>query len=167
MTISRHLEQFLNTHNAEYDVVAHPYTERTLDTAHSACIPTRAMVKAVVLKDERGLVMAVMPANNRLMLKELNQYLDRHLKLVQEPTLQDLFPDCQKGSIPAIGEPWGMTTACDDSLNNVTDIYFEGGNHRELIHMHRDQYQQLMDTPFHHTISCIPEERELYKGGVE
>ncbi|MCL6271611.1 YbaK/EbsC family protein [Sansalvadorimonas sp. 2012CJ34-2] len=167
MTISRHLKNFLSTHDAEYDVVAHPYTERALDTAHSACIPTKTMAKAVVLKDEGGLVMAVMPANNKLMLKQLNQSMDRHLKLVQEQTLKELFPDCQAGSIPAIGEPWGMMTACDDSLNDVTDIYFEGGNHRELIHMHRDQYQQLMTSQLHLHLSCIPDEQELYKGGVE
>ncbi len=165
MTISHHLETFLNQNDANYDVVSHPYTERTLDTAHSACIPTSTMAKAVVLKDEQGLVMAVMPANNRLMLKLLNQCMNRHLKLVQESTLKELFPDCQPGAIPAIGQAWGIPTAFDDALNGTTDIYFEAGNHRELVHMHRDQFLQLMGSQVHETISCTQEEMELFKGG--
>ena len=163
MTIAKSLSDFLETNDIDFDIVSHPYSEGALNTAHSACIPTKAMTKAVVLKDDKGYVMATMPANNKLMLNWINQRLNRHLKLVEEPSLEQLFADCKPGAIPAMGQPWGILTACDSDLDTVTDIYLEGGNHRELVHMHREQYQKLMKGQLHENISCPPEEREMYK----
>ncbi|WP_281648082.1 YbaK/EbsC family protein [Parendozoicomonas sp. Alg238-R29] len=163
MTIAKRLSEFLEDSKINFDVVSHPYAEGALDTAHSACIPIRTMAKAVVLEDDRGLLMAVMPSNNKLMLNWLNRNLNRHLKLVEEDTLQALFTDCKPGAIPAMGQPWGMMTACDNNLSSVTDIYLEGGNHRELVHMHREQYQKLMQDQIHDTISCAPEDLDAYK----
>ena len=164
MTIAKRLSDFLLQQKIDFDIVSHPYAEGALDTAHNACIPTRAMVKAVVLKDDAGLIMATMPSSHKLMLNWINHRMNRHLKLVEEPTLKTLFSDCQPGAIPAMGQPWGIITTCDSDLNAMTDIYFEGGNHRELVHMHREQYQKLMKEQVHENISCAPEDRELYKG---
>ncbi|GAA4650033.1 aminoacyl-tRNA deacylase [Kistimonas scapharcae] len=163
MSISPQLETFLAENCTNYEVVSHPYSERAANTARSACIPDRTMAKAVVLKDGTGYVMAVMPSRNRLMLAWLNMRLDRNLKLVQETTLQDLFPDCQPGAIPAMGIAYGMKTVWDDALNTVADIYIEGGNHRELIHMHRNEFQKLMFGQPHAAISCDIEEEEAYR----
>ena len=127
MTIAKRLSDFLEQNNIDFDIVSHPYAEGALDTAHHACIPTRTMTKAVVLEDDNGIVMAVLPSNNKLMLNWLNNNLNRHLKLVEEHSLQELFSDCQPGAIPAMGQAWGMMTACDSDLDTVTDIYLEGG----------------------------------------
>ena len=166
MTIAKRLTSFLEQHNIDYDVVSHPYSEGAVNTAHSACIPTRAMAKAVVLQDELGLLMATLPASHKLMLKWLNQSLDRRLKLVEEDFLQKLFSDCEPGAIPAMGQAWGIQTACDSDLDTVTDIYIEAGNHRELVRMHRTEFQKLMRGLPHNNISCPPEEQELYKGSL-
>ena len=154
MPISIQLKTFLTENGTSYDIVSHPYAERAANTARSACIPDRTMVKAVVLKDQNGYIMAVIPSRNRLMLGWVNMRLSRHLKLVQEINLQTIFPDCQLGAIPAIGIAYGIKTVCDDALNTVADIYIEGGNHRELIHMHRNEFQKLMYNQLHAAISC-------------
>ena len=163
MTIAKRLSEFLETQDIDFDIVSHPYAEGALDTAHCACIPTKTMAKAVVLEDDTGLLMAVLPSNNKLMLNWLNQNLNRHLKLVQESTLKNLFSDCQPGAIPAMGQAWGIDTACDSDLASVTDIYFEGGNHRELVHMHREQFQKLMKNQIYDTISCSPDDEDDYR----
>lgn len=153
MTISTQLKIFLTENSTSYEIISHPYAERATNTARSACIPDQTMAKAVVLKDRNGHIMAVMPSRNRLMLGWLNMRLGRHLKLVQETNLQDLFPDCQPGAIPAMGIAYGMKTVWDDALSTVADIYIEGGNHRELIHMHRNEFQKLMCDQLHAAIS--------------
>ncbi len=162
MTIASRLAAFLEQSQIDFDIVSHPYAERALDTAHNACIPSRTMAKAVVLEDEKGVMMAVLPANNNLNLDWLNHHLDRHLHLMQESSLKNVFPDCQLGAIPAIGQPWGISMACDNTLDTVTDIYLEGGNHRELVHMHREQYQSLTHSALHETISCPPDDRDIF-----
>ncbi|CAM3662439.1 aminoacyl-tRNA deacylase [Parendozoicomonas haliclonae] len=166
MTIAKRLTSFLDKNNIQYDVISHPYSEGALNTAHSACIPSHSMAKAVILKDDEGLVLAALPASNKLMLNWLNQSLDRHLRLVEENSLGNLFSDCEPGAIPAMGQPWGMMTACDSDLDTVTDIYIEAGNHRELIRMHRTEFQKLMSNQAHGTISCSTDEQDAYKGSM-
>ena len=163
MSIARKLQTFLNDNQVDYEVVSHPYSERALNTAHSACIPVKNMTKAVVLNDDGGYVMAIMPSMNKLMLRWINSKMDRHLKLVTERQLQQLFPDCDQGAVPAIGTAYGMFTCWDDELNSVQDLYIEGGNHRELVHLGREQFKKLVQGQPHAAISCDPEEHEVYK----
>lgn len=163
MTIARKLQTFLNENQAEYELVSHPYSERAMETAHSACIPVKNMTKAVILQDDKGYVMAIMPSMNKLMLRWINTKMDRHLNLVTEAELQKLFPDCDKGAVPAIGTAYGMTSCWDDELNSVQDVYLEAGNHRELVHMQREQFKQLLQGQAHAAISCDPEEVEAYQ----
>ena len=163
MSISRKLQTFLKENHIDYEVVSHPYSERALDTAHSACIPVKNMTKAVILNDKEGYVMAVMPSMNKLMLRWINGKMDRNLKLVAEQQLELLFPDCEKGAVPAAGTAYGMFTCWDDELNSVQDLYIEAGNHRELVHLDRDQFKKLLQGQPHAAISCDPDEHEAYK----
>jgi Ala-tRNA(Pro) deacylase len=39
----------------------------------------------------------------------------------------------------------GMRTYLDESLVQQPDVYFEAGDHEELIHMGTDQFLDLMD----------------------
>ena len=163
MSIARKLQAFLNDNHVDYEVVSHPYSERALNTAHSACIPVKNMTKAVVLNDEEGYVMAIMPSMNKLMLPWLNSKIDRQLQLVTENQLKTLFPDCEHGAVPAIGTAYGLFTCWDDELNSVQDLYVEAGNHRELVHLERAQFKKLLQGQPHAAISCDPEETEAYK----
>ena len=163
MTIARKLQQFLKDHHAEFELVSHPYSERAVNTAHSACIPVKNMAKAVILHDQEGYVMAVMPSMNKLMLRWLNTKLDRHLNLATEQEINRLFPDCAQGAIPPMGMAYGLNTCWDDELNSVQDLYLEAGNHRELIHMNREQFKELLQGQSHAAISCDPEEEEAYR----
>ncbi|MGI9277308.1 MAG: YbaK/EbsC family protein, partial [Endozoicomonas sp.] len=81
---------------------------------------------------------------------------------VTEKELKELFPDCDSGAVPALGTAYGMNTCWDDELNSVQDVYVEAGNHRELVHMDREQFKQLMRGQPHAAISCDPEETEAY-----
>lgn len=162
MTISAKLQSFLNDHQVEYEVVSHPYSERALDTAHAACVPVKNMTKAVVLEDQEGYVMAIVPSVNKLMLRWINTKMDRHLHLVTEQHLKQLFPDCEEGSVPGVGVAYGLSTCWDDELNAVQDLYLEGGNHRELIHLQREQFKKILQGQPHAAISCDPDEKEAY-----
>ncbi len=166
MTAAKRLTRYLEKNGINYDIVSHPYSEGALNTAHSACISSRSMTKAVILEDDQGFVLAALPSSNKLMLNWLNQHLERHLKLVEEKSLSQLFNDCEPGAIPAMGQPWGLITACDVDLNTVADIYLEAGDHRELVHMRRNEYQKLMKGQVHENISCPPEELDMYKAST-
>jgi Ala-tRNA(Pro) deacylase len=42
-----------------------------------------------------------------------------------------------------------MMTVIDDSLAEKQELYFEAGDHRNLIHVNRDQFEVLMDKAVH------------------
>ena len=163
MPIARKLQTFLKENYIDYEVVSHPYSERALDTAYSACIPVKNMTKAVILNDKKGFVMAVMPSIHKLVLRWINGQMSRDLQLASEQQLERLFPDCDKGAVPAAGTAYGLLTCWDDELNSVQDLYIEGGNHRELVHLGRDQFKRLLQGQPHAAISCDPDEQDAYK----
>jgi len=154
MTMATTLAQFLAQQGIDYDILPHRYTDTSLNSAQTAGIPANQMVKSVVLEDQLGYLMAVVPATEHVKIRELNKLLHRNVGLATEAELRELFSDCQLGAIPPVGQAYGLTTVVDNSLDQCQDIYFEAGDHEELIHIKGDDFRQLMkDAP--HAPICM------------
>lgn len=144
MTIAKTIEEDLDHMGIHYDVIDHPHSESSRGSAYSAHIPAEQLAKGVVLKDEQGYILAVLPANRTLNLKTLEDHLGRRLELEDEQVLPTLFPDCTLGAVPAIGSAYGMDTIVDKSLLSASEIYFESGDHEKLIHIKESEFEKLM-----------------------
>jgi Ala-tRNA(Pro) deacylase len=153
MAIAQTLKSYLDDHHVHYDTVPHTRTESAMDSARSARVPLHQMAKAVVLEDGDGYVVSVLPSNNRLNLDWVNDELERHLNLAPEPELPGLFSDCATGAVPALSEAYGLDVIWDDHLKHVSDVYVEAGDHENLIHLHGDDFRQLMSSLPHSIIS--------------
>ena len=81
MAIAQTLKEYLDDRHVDYDMVEHVHTETAMDSAKSAHIPTHQMAKAVVLVDDAGYVVSVLPANHRLNLDWVNEELNRTLEM--------------------------------------------------------------------------------------
>ncbi len=88
--------------------------------------------------------MAVIPADSHVKIRELNKILNRNMGLATENEIPDLFTDCEPGAIPPVGQAYGMQTIVDNNLDACSDIYFESGNHEQLVHMNGVTFRQLM-----------------------
>ena len=144
MKIAKTLEGYLAESGLEYDTLTHNHSQTSLNTAHAAHIPEEQLAKPVILVDDLGFVMAVIPANSHVKIRELNKLLKRNMGLATETELPELFSDCEPGAIPPVGEAYGVQTIVDNDLDESSDIYFEAGNHEALVHMHGDAFSQLM-----------------------
>jgi len=154
MAIARTIKSYLDDRGVEYDTVEHPHTETAMDSAKSAHVPPHQMAKAVVLEDEDGYIVSVLPSNNRLNLGWVCEELNRELRLASEPELRQLFGDCETGAIPALSEAYGLKVIWDDQLKHASDIYIEAGDHEHLIHLKGDDFQRLMESLPHSIISA-------------
>ncbi len=154
MNIAPTLVKQLARHGISYDTITHTYSNSSLHAAHSANIPAEKMVKTVILEDDQGYVMALVPANHYVKINEVNMFLNRRMGLATETELKHLFTDCEPGAIPPVGEPYGMTTVVDDSLDNCNDVYIEAGNHTELLHLSGSAFRQLVEHSRHASI-CV------------
>jgi Ala-tRNA(Pro) deacylase len=115
------------------------------------------MTKAVVLEDESGFVLGILPSNNRLNLDWVNEDMGRDLELASEEDFENLFEDCESGAVPALGNAYGLEVIWDEQLNYATEIYIEGGDHEHLIHLHGSDFRDLMSELPHGVISASPE----------
>lgn len=144
MAVAKTVVEYLDHRAIPYAVVTHPPTPSTRDTAARARLPPESIAKAVVLVDDRGYVMAVVPADRYLNVHTLNRKLKRALRLADEQSLHRMFRDCALGAIPPLGPAYGIATVVDDHLVGQTQIYFEAGDHEELIRVGGDEFVALL-----------------------
>jgi Ala-tRNA(Pro) deacylase len=142
----RRLLHFLGQQQAQYDWCTHRHSNCTVETARSAHVPAHQLAKAVIVEDDDGrCLMAVVPGDHHVRMNELSRLLDRgHLHLAAEPRIAELFPDCDRGAIPALGMAWDVETVVDDELDAAGDrLYVECGDHERLLRMSREQFRAL------------------------
>ena len=135
MPIAARVKWFLDSHGAEYELVPHRHTPSSGASANAANVPPERVAKCVVLEDERGYVMAILAASARLDLGKINAVLHRELELASEPELGKLFEDCEVGAVPPFGAAYNVPTVVDDHLLRLPEVWFEAGDHADLIHM--------------------------------
>jgi Ala-tRNA(Pro) deacylase len=145
MSMSATLQDCLRSKGSRYEIVHHPYSHSSMETASAAHIPGDRLAKTVLLEDELGYVAAVLPSTHAVGLSELWTKTGRRLVLAKEIDLREVFKDCDAGAVPPVCTAYGMQTYLDESLAQQPDVYFEAGDHEELIHMGSDQFLDLMD----------------------
>jgi len=149
MALALSLERYLIKIGIRYGVVTHRPTKYSMASAHAACVPAGRLAKSVVLRDDQGYLVAVAPASHRLRLGSLHLQLRRTLGLATELELRALFMDCAVGAIPPLGPVYGLDVIIDDSLLGQPEIYFEGGDHCELIYVAGADFQRLLPNALH------------------
>ena len=150
MAIALTLQEFLDWEEVHYTVIKHPFTLSSLSTAEAAHVPADHLAKTVVLVDDDGFVMVVVPADQLIDLPRLCKIYNRNFVLANEDEIEELFYDCEQGAIPALGEAYGFEMLVEDTLMRENDhIYIEGGDHRALIQLAGQDFQHLMSYAEH------------------
>jgi Ala-tRNA(Pro) deacylase len=144
MTIAATLQQHLSRQGIAFDVLTHAPTYSASQTAQASHVSGNKIAKAVLLRDERGFLLAVLPASHHIQFSDLREWLSRHLVLATEQEANALFRDCETGALPAIGAAYGLEVVVEETLANQPDIYFEGGDHATLLHLKGLAFEQLM-----------------------
>ncbi len=145
MSMPSRLSNYLQRRGIQYDVMSHAHSHSSAETARSAHVKPHQLAKSVILEDDDGCVMAVVPADARVNIGAIARMLGRdQLHLSDEERLCELFPDCDLGAIPAVGMAWGMDTVVDEALDDNAELYFEAGDHDMVIKLSRQQFHELM-----------------------
>lgn len=145
MSISNHLSSYLDEHGARYEICTHSYSHSSAETARTANVMPGLLAKSVILEDDAGCVMAVIPADKTVMVGELARLLGRkELRLADESRIATLFDDCDLGAVPSVGMAWGIETVVDDELEENDVVYVEGGDHERLVRLSHDDFHALM-----------------------
>jgi len=143
MTIANRLKDYIDGRGISYDTVAHHRTSTSRQSAIAAHVPGSMMAKSVVVHHELGYALAVVPSTHRIEFGTLQDVMDRRLGLASEDEVVSLFGDCDTGAIPPIGAAYDVPVILDDSLGEAAEIYFEGGDHRTLVHVSGKDFRNL------------------------
>jgi Ala-tRNA(Pro) deacylase len=143
-TLQRYLDQ-----RVIYDVIAHPPTLSSTRTAEVCHISGKALAKGVVLRLDRGYMLAVLPASRHINLDKLKAQLGEDVRLASEDEAVRLFSDCSRGAVPAVGDCYALEVIIDDRVEDQPEIYMEGGDHATLVHMEHGQFARLTGEALH------------------
>jgi Ala-tRNA(Pro) deacylase len=145
MAVAETIQRFLEQYSFEYDLVPHPHTGSSHETAEAAHVSEDHIAKAVIVKDTANYAMVVVPASNWVEVEHLRKELNRDFHLATEAELAKLFSDCEAGAVPPLGPAYGVETFLDQALTSLANIYFEAGDHEQLVHMAGDDFRALLD----------------------
>ena len=155
MAIASRLKWYLDVHGLEYEILSHSHTTTSHDSACAAHVPEEQVAKSVLLGDEWGYVMAILPASRRVVFDSLQTQLGRTLHLASEKELAEVFFDCELGAVPSLGDAYGIPTLIDDALLEASDIYLEAGDHEALVRLRGTDFAALAASWQHGPISQL------------
>ena len=159
MSVSSAVTDYLGRKNVSYEVLEHATTSSSLATAREAHVPAEKLAKAVVVKRGDNYSMCVIPASNQLVLEWLKYGRQHEYEIATEDELSGLFPDCEDGAIPGLGEAFKMDVIIDNALLEMKDVYIEGGDHSHLLHIGHRDFSKLMVDAWTAQISCLKGEK--------
>src|SRR5438445_3929422 len=108
------VQSYLDQLGITYRVCHHNTAYTAQDLAAAEHMPGRKVLKPVIVRADNEFVMCALPAAYKVDLDELRKQLQaRHIDLVSEEKLPELFPECELGAEPPIGRMYNMQTVMD------------------------------------------------------
>jgi Ala-tRNA(Pro) deacylase len=145
MTIAKTVLDHLETNRVRYELLPHPHTRSSQETAEAAHVSGDELAKAVVLEKQDGQrVLAVLPASRIVQYPELEARYGAPIHPADNEALGELFPDCEAGAIPPFGTLYGLETAVDQALLDVDPVYFEAGDHESIVRVSAMDFRSLL-----------------------
>lgn len=126
--------EFLDRAGIRYEVVEHARTESAAAEARAAGVPASDVAKTVVVRDEEGVRLAVIPASERLDMHKLQEELgSKRLRLMTEPEMAEEFDDFELGAVPPLGPMFHALELIDQRLLDHERILCSGGDHEHGV----------------------------------
>jgi len=144
MTIATRVEGVLREHGAHYKLIPHRISGSTHESAEAAHVREDHIAKAVVIRDDEGYAMAVIPGDTWLDLEALDSETGRHFELDDESDLRTLFPDCTPGAVPPLGPVYQLETFMDEALSSLSTGEVESGDPAPRVRVNGDTFADLM-----------------------
>ena len=129
------LKQFFNRKGIEFHLLYHEPAESLLAAAPVAGVSPGAMVRASLLIDVKGVVMAVHGLQADLDLEEVQRVLGRSLQPLAPHQADRLFGDCNPGQHPPVGAAYGLPVIVDNKLLSAQRLFMSSGSDSALVEL--------------------------------
>ena len=144
MSIPPHITDFLDSKRVSYRHLTHGQEFTAPRVAESQQVSGKELAKSVLVVMDDSLVMAVIPANERLDLEKLAHLVGASsFRLARESEFEDRFTGCEVGAEPPLGSLYGVAVWLDASFEDHPTITFNAGTHTDTIQMSVPDYEEL------------------------
>jgi Ala-tRNA(Pro) deacylase len=129
------ITEYLDASGVTYEVVEHEPTMSAGAEAEATQRPRHQVAKTVVLQDDSGYVLAIVPASERLDLHKLRELLgaSKQLRLATESEMARDFPELEVGAAPPFGPIAPSAEVIDQRLMDEDRVLCAGGDHRHSV----------------------------------
>jgi len=139
------LKKYLDNQRVKYVTIRHSPAYTAPEVAASAHVPGQQLAKTVIVKIDGKLAMAVLPASERVVFDLLRHATDaRQVELANELEFVEMFPGCERGAMPPLGNLYGMDVFVDQSLVEDEEIAFNACSFTELIKLAYKDFERLV-----------------------
>jgi Ala-tRNA(Pro) deacylase len=126
--------EFLEREGVSYEIVEHERTQTAAEEAEATGMPLADVAKTVVLRDNEGVRLAVIPASHRLDLHKVKRELgSTGLRLVTEHEMAGEFSDFEVGALPPFGPMFHALELVDERLLKHDRVLCGGGDHEHGV----------------------------------
>ena len=143
MSISTRIKQHLEENKIPYSLLTHPSAYTAQGAAAVMHVSGREVAKTVVALAGDKYCLVVLPASYHVKTEKLAHMIGRPVRLATETEFSSLFPDCELGAMPPLGELYGLPVYVDESLAGDNEIIFNGGTHRDAIRLNYGDFVSL------------------------
>jgi Ala-tRNA(Pro) deacylase len=157
-TLERCLE-LLDRNHICYAHTKHSLAVTALDVAFAEHISPHKLAKTVVYAGSQGFGLAILPADCMIDMATLGAFVnDPNVRLASERELKELFPECELGAMPPLGNLFNLPVMVDTSVDSQEFIAFNAGTHRDVIHMHTAYFERLANPAVaRFAVSAVPQ----------
>jgi len=125
--IASKLSQYLLQHGIDCQPIHHPRGSKFEQALELSGAVPELTLKAIVLLDQKGPVMAVIPYLADLDLPLVNQTLSRQLQILSGKQAGQLFKDCEPENIPALGMAYGLPILIESEALEYDHCFMRSG----------------------------------------
>lgn len=144
MPCNQRLEHTLREAHVDFELRRHDPVMTAQEVAAVEHVSGREVAKVVMVGTDRGLAMAVLPANERCDIRRVAEAVGaRDAWLAHEEEFSTAFPDCEPGAMPAFGHLWGIPTVVDSDLAQREWILTQAGTHRDAVRLRFHDYERV------------------------
>jgi Ala-tRNA(Pro) deacylase len=138
------LLDWLAGHGIEYELHEHPLTFTARETAAIEGIDPRRFAKTVVVETATGSrALLALDAVDRVdLVKAAAALRAEHVRLLSEAELEAMAPEYDVGTMPPIGELFGIEVLADNAIRDDPEITFHAGSHHFTVHVERAGWER-------------------------
>ncbi len=141
MAVPTSVMQLLENQNVAYNIASTGLDSNIRDLQ----LRQLGAAKSVLLQDDQGKLLVLIPANCLLDLNAACRETGRSLRPIATIDLKSYFDKNQLSSIPAFPKLGGISTLVDRHLLNVETLFLDAGSNEALVTVTQPNFATLID----------------------